>query len=230
MSGDIPNLPQPDERLGGPAGRGDYVVRQGDCISSIAKSAGYFWKTIWDGPANTELKSVRKDPNVLFPGDRVTLPPKGQKKEPGGTERRHCFIRRGEPTFLCLQLTKPSGEQWADQPYRLTVDGQQRQGSTDRNGILEEPISGNARDAVLQIGDGKIGYSYRISLGTVDPTGTVSGAQTRLNNLAYGCPLSGQSDDATRSAIRRFQKVQGLQASGGLDAQTRQALATADGR
>src|SRR5262245_42749248 len=71
-----------------------YEVEQGDCIASIAARFGYLWQTIWNAPANAEIKRIRKDPNVLLPGDRVVLPDKLLRHEACDTEKRHRFVRK----------------------------------------------------------------------------------------------------------------------------------------
>ena len=51
-----------------------YEVKSGDSLSRIAKSFygnGNAWKTIFD--ANTD---VLKDPNKIFPGQKLKIPPK----------------------------------------------------------------------------------------------------------------------------------------------------------
>ncbi|MGC9973362.1 MAG: LysM domain-containing protein [Bryobacteraceae bacterium] len=50
-----------------------HVVKQGDCMSSIADQYGFFWETLWNHERNAQLKERRKNPNVLMAGDPAVL-------------------------------------------------------------------------------------------------------------------------------------------------------------
>lgn len=120
----------------GAAGTGEYEVRPGDCMSSIAKEAGFYWKTLWDHPANTELKNARKDPNVLLPGDRVHIPERQVKEFSRGTEKRHRFRLKGTPAKLRLRILeepKPKQTQRNGAPPALPRDL--------KNVVTEDPMS-----------------------------------------------------------------------------------------
>ena len=74
-----------------------YIVKQSDCISSIAFKYGFFPDTIWNDSKNSKLKQDRKDPNVLLPGDEVYIRDKEEKEESCASEERHSFRKKGVP-------------------------------------------------------------------------------------------------------------------------------------
>lgn len=85
----------------------DYQAKSGDCVSSVAFNHGFFWETLWNHGSNSELKTKRKDPNILKEGDVVHIPDLTLKQESGATEQRHRFKLKGVPAKLKLKLTRP---------------------------------------------------------------------------------------------------------------------------
>ena len=82
----------------------DYKVQKGDCVSSVAFSKGFFWETLWNHGKNSELKSKRKDPNILKEGDVLHIPELTPKEESCATEKRHKFKLKGVPAKLKLRI------------------------------------------------------------------------------------------------------------------------------
>jgi len=200
-----------------PVGTGDYVVRDGDCIASIAKATGHFWETIWNEPANEELREARRDPNVLYPGDRVTIPRREQKQESGATEMRHRFVRRGQPCRLLLHLTD-NGRAIANEPFTIDVEDQELSGTTDADGRLEVFVPAQATSAVLHIRE----RDYQLNIGYLNPLEAVSGIRARLNNLGYSAGNGGEEmDDLLAAALRQFQADYDLEVTGEPDQATR---------
>src|SRR6185437_12179314 len=97
----------------------DYVVQAGDCISSIAERYGFYWQTLWR--ANPELKSLRKNPNVLFPGDIVKVPVRVEKNESCATDQCHTFVKQGTPAKFRL-IVEQHNVPMANRRYILDVD------------------------------------------------------------------------------------------------------------
>jgi len=217
-----PSANVPDSALGkGPVGSGNYVVRQGDCVESIAYQHGHLWQTLWNHAKNAKLKQVRKDPNVLLPGDRIFIPELREKEETGGTEQRHRFRRKSVPSKLKLRFLDAKSRPRAGEPYDLDIDGQKYSGSLDSDGALEVSISPNVRKGKLTVGQGDEQEEYELDLGHLDPLAEVSGVQARLMNLGYDCgSVDGKLGPETEEALAAFQEDNDLEPSGKLDQTT----------
>src|SRR5918911_5454702 len=74
-----------------------HIVEQGECLSSIALQYGFMPDTIWNDPANAQLKFLRKDPNILYPGDEIEIPEREPWEGPRPTDARHKFRLKGRP-------------------------------------------------------------------------------------------------------------------------------------
>lgn len=205
----------------------EYLVRQSDTIISIAYNNGFFWETIWDHPNNAELKELREDPNVLYPGDVVFIPEKEEKQESCASDETHTFCRKGASEELRIVLKDDEGEPLANTSYTLTVDGNNFTGTTNGEGLLVESILPNAsrgRVIVLDEGGNEID-GYELALGHLDPVTEISGVQMRLTNLGYDCSSEeGEPGPRTQQAIERFQQAQELETTGEIDDATREKL------
>ncbi len=124
---------------------------------------------------------------------------------------------------LFTLLLHEGGQPRANQRYVLTIDGTSREGETDNNGMLTEPIPPNASVGRLVIGEDE--EELWIKFGDIDPITELSGVQSRLTNLGhYDGPINGQESDDLRDAIAEFQTEVNIQADGQLTDDTRDAL------
>jgi N-acetylmuramoyl-L-alanine amidase len=194
-------------------------------MESIAQEHGYFWQTLWEHPNNAELKAKRQNPDVLLPGDVVYIPEKRLKEEPGATEQRHRFKRKGVPSMLRLVLKDENDEPRVGVPYVLEIDGKLSSGETDSAGRIERPIPPDAQRGKLIVGTGNDQEEHQLQLGHMDPVTEITGVQGRLKNLGYDCgETSGVLDAKTQEAIRAFQAEHGLEVTGEADEATQQEL------
>ena len=204
-----------------------YIVKQGDCISSIAFKYGFFPDTIWNDSKNSKLKQDRKDPNVLLPGDVVYIPDKEEKEESCASEKKHRFKRKGVPEKLIIQF-RCDGEPRANETYVLDIDGELSEGKTDKNGKVEIPIPPDAKKGNITFRD--TGDKYNLNLGHLDPITETSGVQKRLRNLGfYDGPVDGKMSEKLEQAIHAFQEKNNLEPTGTLDENTRSKIEEAYG-
>jgi hypothetical protein len=209
----------------GPAGTGNHVVREGECIASIAEDAGHDWEYLWNHADNAALRAARSDPHMLLPGDRVAIPPIETREETCETELRHRFRqnRSGVLRLVVVDGDAPRG----NQPFTLRYDDREFTGVTDAEGKLEAPLSPCAQSAVLTVGEGAEAEDYELDLGTLHPIESVRGVQARLRNLGYPiATIDGTLNADTQGAIKRFRVDHGLDSSpeSGLDETLRNTL------
>jgi hypothetical protein len=197
-----------------------YVIRQGDCISSIAEQRGMLPETLWDG--NPELKAKRQNPNVLLPGDELTIPEKRIKEYPAATDQCHQFVRKGVPTRFRVVLERYQ-QPLANRQYILTVEGRIYNGKTSDTGLLEIDLPARARTGLLKIPEEQL--ECELQFGWLDPLDEITGAQARLQNLGYyHDDLNGEMNDDLEEALEVFQSDFGLPVTGELDDATKQKV------
>ncbi|MDI1450425.1 peptidoglycan-binding protein [Polyangium sp. 6x1] len=200
-----------------------HEVKPGECIATIAAQYGVPWKTVWEAPENATLRKTRKDPNVLAPGDKVTVPKAKPRQSPIETGKAHRFVIHRERIKIHLRLTA-NREPLKDEPYRIEFGEREIEGKTSGEGMLEAEVPSDQKDVVLTLPRRQ--QTYTLVLGEIDPIDTIRGAQTRLYNLGlYRGELDGELGDETTAAIEFFQRIQKLSVTGKYDAATQKALA-----
>jgi hypothetical protein len=201
-----------------------HKVEQGECLSSIAFEHGFFWKSLWDHEANAELSQARESPFVLKPGDVVHIPELSQRSEIRPTDERHKFRRKGVPAKLRVRLLVMD-EPLAGVPYVLVHSHQEFTGVTDDDGVVEVYVPPDVPKVLLRVGEGDDMRIYDITPRVLNPAGEIDGVQARLASLGYYAgPIHGELDDATRSAIRHFQRDYDLEPTGEIDEATTSTL------
>jgi N-acetylmuramoyl-L-alanine amidase len=206
-----------------------HIVAQGEHLSKIAKDNGFTdYRAIWDHPDNAQLKKLRQNPNVLFPGDEVFIPDKEEKVETGVAEKRHNFVLKRETLKLRLILEDLYEKPIAGAQCALLIDGQLYQLTTDGKGKLEQEIPLDAKEGVLTIRGDQTPFANEvipIKIGHLDPVDKPSGQIARLNNLGYFAgEVEGTEVDAFSSAVEEFQCDHGLTVDGECGTKTQAKL------
>jgi hypothetical protein len=210
----------------------NYKVKQGDCLSSIAKTYGFpDYKVIWDDGANAELKQKRKNPNILFPGDIVVIPDLDLKQVDKAVEQTHNFVLDLGTVKLQLIIKDDEDKPYANCKYDLKVGEKTFTGNTDGSGKIQQEIPADASSGEVAIYQ-KSGETesvitvFALELGHLDPVTEASGVQARLNNLGFFCgKVDGIIGPMTEEALKAFQEKNGLTITGSADAATKNKLA-----
>lgn len=213
-------------------------VEQGEYLSKIAARYGFSdYRTIWNHGENAALKAKRKNPNVLYPGDRLYIPDKEVRGESRSTDQTHKFKVNRNKLKLGLVLEDQYEHPIASAPCELHLDGQVYKLTTDGKGKLEQEIKPAAEGALLIIRDPQTSINeivLSIKIGHLDPVEEDSGKAQRLNNLGYFAgplPENGPEENRQllRSAVEEFQCDHGLKVDGVCGSKTQAKLIEAHG-
>ena len=161
-----------------------YQIRQGDSAESLAAENGLLLETVWNHPENKELKELRKDPHILYPGDQLFVPDIQLKEVSAVTEITHIFVLEiplSKLRVVILHNDLPA----ANERYVLQIEGTSLDGRTKSDGSVEKSISPTAKKARLILSPGENERILDLQLGGLDPITETSGVQGRLYNLGF---------------------------------------------
>jgi hypothetical protein len=192
-----------------------HTVKPGEHLSSIAEHYGFTkYETIWDHPDTAALKTLRKNPNVLNPGDQVTIPDRELRTVDRPVDARHRFTRSTPELKLRIVLDRMYNDPYRNTPCTLLVDSARTDLTTDSNAQVEHAITRSAGDGSLKVKDQikaggtvvPIEREVPFKIGHLDPVDEVAGQVARLANLGYyRGPDSPVDKEEFLSAVEEFQ-------------------------
>ena len=211
----------------------EHNVTKNDTLLAIARQHGYRdVQKILNHPENAFLTKEGREPNILYPGEKVHVPEIERKDVSGATEQKHTFKTRTLKQYLRIAVEGSDGQRMASCDYELTVEDQVQTGTTDEEGMFEVEIPPDAKTGRLKV-EGEI---WELAIGALNPLdestpdGGVSGAQGRLLNLGLPVgPIDGILGRKTEAALRAFQADRVIEVTGKLDDETRDMLAQIHG-
>lgn len=206
-----------------------YTVVRGDCLSLIAQRYGFAdYRTIYNHPENAEFKRLRPDPNLIYPGDILSIPDRDPAGKPAGTEKKHVYRKKGETVNFRVVIKDEEENPYADKKYELKIDEKVLEGSTDGTGFLQQKIPADAAEGQLKVfieEENLEVATWDVAFGHLDPHDTNEGAKGRLKNLNfYFGDVNNNIDEKTTASIKEFQKKHSIDDSGVLDDATRSKL------
>jgi hypothetical protein len=206
----------------------NHVVVQGEYVAKIASTYGFLDDmAIWNHPNNADLKSKRKNPNVLYPGDVLFIPDQTSKSSQASTDQRHQYTLQSGTLKLRLKILDLNGQPAAGVQCLLTVESQIQKLTSDPGGVIEQTIPRTASTGRLLVKDDRLPLDIDVSLmiGNLDPVDEIEGQQARLNNLGYFAGEPGTTDALRfQRAVEEFQRDNHLTVDGICGPQTQAKL------
>lgn len=209
-----------------------YKVQPGDYLSKIASEHGIAdWSRIYNHPDNASFRQKRPNPNLIAPGDEISIPDKAPKSLSAQTGSPARFKAHRASNTLQLKLIDHAGHPLANHACKLHYGGATHSTKTDGAGLLRVTIPPDLDEAELVLD----GISMKLAIGHLNPMdhcadNGVSGVQGRLANLGYYAgAIDGIAGPATQAAVRAFRKANGLAESENIDQALLSALKSKHG-
>jgi hypothetical protein len=202
-------------------------VKQGETLLGLAVANGLeSWEDILGRSENADLKKKRTDPGILKAGDRVFIPNREMCHSASAVDAKHTFKIGRPKAWLRLAVKDAAGVALAGKKYEIAAGGTTSAGELPADGVIELAVPIDTTEGKLTVWlDTEASQVWDLKIGYMDPIDEVSGVQARLNNLGFDCgEPDGVLDDDTKSAIRAFQVLFGLEPSGEVDDAFREKL------
>jgi N-acetylmuramoyl-L-alanine amidase len=218
-------------------------------MAGIARKHGFHdFRTIWNHPQNAKLKSLRKNPNILFPGDLVFIPDMEQRIEEKVVDAKHIFIASKPLLVLRITIRDTDDLPVRDTQYLLLLKAGSSLRKTDGDGSLEPHVI-NEDETAGQLTLAARRMDFRLQIGHLNPlianpqaekdaelrAEAITAWQDRLNNIGYFAGFTPKDEAQLRWAIEEFQREhgwipeKGKKPNGKTDQETRDALEKAFG-
>jgi len=213
-----------------------YVVRQGDNLTCLAFRRGFDAETVWNDPKNDDIRAMREDMDVLYPGDLLFLPDSAAASVSLSAQTGNNYGANVPKITLRIAFEDDdgayAGEDFVvvgvDPPLELTTDG-------EGVAVFEIPYTTKSPKVIFPARK----EAYVVDVGHLDPVTTKSGVQQRLRLLGWlPHPTTAVTSDALAKtvahyemseALKQFQEASGVTPTGEIDKPTRDALVAAFG-
>ncbi|MBU2894053.1 peptidoglycan-binding protein [Colwellia sp. D2M02] len=195
-----------------------HTVAQGETLLRIARQYGYKTSTaLYNHPSNAEFKALRPDPNLIFPGDIITIPAKKEKFMPLRASSINTFVVQNEKEYFRLKVFYEDGRDITGKRIVLNIGSQTIDTVLPTDGLVEVELNENDTltaqiDLYLKEGETTPSKSFTAQVGELDPVDTLSGVQARCNLLGFDCgKVDGINGAKTKAGVKGFQFVHGLE-------------------
>jgi hypothetical protein len=210
-----------------------HIVQQGEHLAGLAARMGFDAEEVWNHAANEELRSQRRSPQILAPGDILYVPDPGPP-DTGYLEARtqNRYVASVPRLEVRMHMAWGPDEPIANEPFVVHGLAQPVEGTTGGDGLARFEIPAFAQHLRIELP--AQGVSMPVDVGYLDPVDRRSGLRARLAAQGYlddrdlldpnANVGTDQIDEGLGRAVRALQRDRGLEESGEVDDATREAL------